>query len=233
MADDPERDPACCSESPTNARIAACFDSLTGFRRGRRGALPKLSPVSRSLLQALGPDAEGGPTVLELGSGTGGLAVALLARGASHLTGVDLSATSVAAARDRLAAAGLPDGRATFIVGDAADIAVEPHDWVVLDRAICCYGDVDRLMSQAIASARTRIAYSVPESEGWRRFVNRAIWFLEDSWQAILGLHPSPGYFHPIRRIDGQLVAAGFRLTRRWRFRMWRLAIFERPSTQS
>jgi SAM-dependent methyltransferase len=223
-------EPACCSTPHTNARIAACFDGLTGLRRGRRRALPKLSPVSRSLLSALGPDAEDGPTVLEFGSGTGGLAVALLKRGASHATGVDLSAASIAAARDRLAAAGLPDERATFIVGDGADVAVELHDWVVLDRAICCYGDVDRLTSRAIASARTRIAYSVPESEGWRRIVNRAMWFLEDSWQAIVGLRPSPGYFHSILHIDAQLEAAGFRPTRRWRFRMWRLAIFDRPA---
>jgi len=48
--------------------------------------------------------------------------VALLARRVSHLTGVALSATSIAAALDRLAAAGLPDGRATFFVGDAAGI---------------------------------------------------------------------------------------------------------------
>jgi hypothetical protein len=66
---------------------------------------------------------------------------------------------------------------------------------------------MDRLLSRAIASARTRIAYSVPESDGWRRMVNRARWFLEDSWQPMLGLRPFAGYFHSIRRIDAQLVA--------------------------
>jgi hypothetical protein len=44
-----------------------------------------------------------------------------------------------------------------------------------------------------------------------------------------VGLRPSPGYFHSIRRIDAQLAAAGFRPTQRWRFRLWRLAIFDRP----
>jgi hypothetical protein len=42
--------------------------------------------------------------------------------------------------------------------------------------------------------------------------------FVEDSWQALVGLRLSPGYFHSIRRIDTQLAAAGFRPTRRWRF---------------
>jgi hypothetical protein len=61
--------------------------------------------------------------------------------------------------------------------------------------------------------------------------VNRAIWFVEDSWQALVGLRPSPGYFHSIRRIDAQLAAAGFRPMQRWRFRLWRLAIFDRPGS--
>jgi SAM-dependent methyltransferase len=226
------QDPACCSGPELNARIAAFFDRRTELHCGAQGAFPPVSPVSRSLLKALGPDAESRPTILELGSGTGGLAAGLLERGAAHVTGVDLSPASLAAARDRLAAAGLPDRRATFIVGDAADAVVEPHDWVVVDRAICCYADADRLMSRAIASARTRIAYSVPESDGWRRIVHRAIWWVEDSWQTLRRRRPSPGYWHSIRRIDAQLAAAGFSPTQRWRFRMWRLAIFDRAGTE-
>jgi SAM-dependent methyltransferase len=231
-SDGTERDPACCSGPDLNARIATFFDRRTDFLRGKQGAFPPLSPVSISLLNALAPEAEGGPTVLEFGSGTGGLAVRLLTAGASHATGVDLSATSVATARDRLAAAGFTDTRATFMVGDAADVVVEPHDWVILDRAICCYPDVDRLMDHAITSARTRIAYSVPESDGWRRIVHRAMWWAEDSWQTLRGFRPSPGYWHAIRHIESQLAAAGFRPTRQWRFRLWRLAIFERAAPE-
>lgn len=231
-SDGAERDPACCSGPDLNTRISTFFDRRTAFLRGTQGAFPPLSPVSISLLNALAPEAERGPTVLEFGSGTGGLAVRLLTAGASHATGVDLSATSVATARDRLTAAGFPDARATFIVGDAADVVVEPHDWVVLDRAICCYPDVDRLMGHAITSARTRIVYSVPESDGWRRIVHRAMWWVEDSWQTLRGFRPSPGYWHAIRDIESQLAAAGFRPTRQWRFRLWRLAIFERATPE-
>jgi SAM-dependent methyltransferase len=230
-SDGTEWDPACCSAPDLNARIATFFDRRTAVLRGREGAFPPRSPVSISLLNALAPEAGDGPTVLEFGSGTGGLVVGLLNAGASHVTGVDLSATSVATARGRLAAAGFPHARATFIVGDAAGVVVEPHDWVILDRAICCYPDVDRLMGHAITSARTRIAYSVPESDGWRRIVHRAMWWAEDSWQTLRGLRPSPGYWHSIRRIDSQLAAAGFRPTARWRFRLWRLAIFDRAAS--
>jgi SAM-dependent methyltransferase len=120
-----EGDPTCCSGPDLNTRIATFFDRRTAFLRGPEGKFPPLSPVSISLLNALAPKAEEGPTVLEFGSGTGGLLVGLLNAGASHATGVDLSATSAATARDRLAAAGVPGARVTFIVGDAADAVVE------------------------------------------------------------------------------------------------------------
>jgi hypothetical protein len=231
-SDGTERDPTCCSGPDLNTRIATFFDRRTASLCRREGAFQPLSAVSISLLNALSPDAEDGPTVLEFGSGTGGLVVGLLNAWTSNATGVDISATSVATARDRLAAAGFPHARATFMVGDAADVVVEPHDWVILDRAICCYPDVDRLMGHAIRSARTRIAYSVPETDGWRRIVHRAMWWAEDSWQALRGLRPSPGYWHSIHRIDSQLAAAGFRPTAQWRFRLWRLAIFERAARE-
>jgi hypothetical protein len=58
------------------------------------------------------------------------------------------------------------------------------------------------------------------------------MWWAEDSWQALRGLRPSPSYWHSIRRIDSQLAAAGFRPTAQWRFRLWRLAIFERAARE-
>jgi SAM-dependent methyltransferase len=181
------------------------------------------------LLAAIGPDASAEPTILELGAGTGGLAVELLKCGAAHVTGVDLSAASLAAAWKRVTMAGIPGERATFIPGDATRIDVEPHDWVVLDRAICCYADVERLMATAIGSARNRIAYSVPESDGWRRRLQRIKWWGQDTLDALRGNRPSPGYFHSVSKINATLRHAGFRPTREWRFRLWRLAIYDRP----
>ena len=105
--------------------------------------------------------------------------------GASRLTGVDLSPASIDLARQRAEDAGFA-GISAFEVGNAADLTVEPHDWVVLDRVICCYGDV-ALVGRAIDLAGERIAISVPESRGWRGLVNRPLWlggFAWDRWRA-------------------------------------------------
>ena len=47
---------------------------------------------------------------------------------------------------------------------------------MVLDRVICCFGDVDRLVERAIDLAGERIALTVPESRGWRGLLNRPLW---------------------------------------------------------
>jgi SAM-dependent methyltransferase len=228
VSSEPAAAPNCCSPEERNARISTFFNRRTE-RRGDK--LPPLSPVSRSLLDVLAEDVLRGPMILELGSGTGALATELLRQGASQVTGVDLSSASVEAARGRVASAGFPEDRATFVAGDAAAVEVEPHDWVVLDRVICCYADVDRLLERAIGSAQKRIVYSIPESDGWRRPLHQFIWWIEDTWDTMRGNRPSPGYAHSVKRINASLRAGGFSPRREWRFRLWRLAVYDRTSS--
>ena len=49
-----------------------------------------------------------------------------------------LSSASIDAARSRFDQAQLSE-RAHLSAGDAARVPLEPHDWVILDRVICCY----------------------------------------------------------------------------------------------
>ena len=83
--------------------------------------------------------------MLELGCGRGGLLLQLVQAGAARATGVDLSPASIDAARDRFEQAQLSK-RAGLSVGDAARVPLEPHDWVILDRVMCCYADVEGLL---------------------------------------------------------------------------------------
>lgn len=146
--------------------------------------------------------------------------------GASRLTGVDLSPASIELARRRAAAGGF-DRVAQFEVGNAAETVTEPHDWVVLDRVICCYGDVDGLVARAVALARDRIAISVPESRGWRGLVNRPLWMVEywawDRWQG-----GCRGYVHDLRRIERRLADAGFRRAATDRLGLWYVGVYDR-----
>jgi magnesium-protoporphyrin O-methyltransferase len=212
---------------PADARIARHFDAKTG-KRVAKGQDPGLVPVSRRLADALLSIGPTGRTVLELGCGRGALLAQLVRAGATHATGVDLSRASIAVARDRFAREGLAE-RADLSVGDAAHVPLEAHDWVILDRVMCCYRDVDALLANTIPAARQIYAFTVPTSRGWRGVLARLEEWFENAWNTLLG-QPCPGYVHSLDLIEARMANAGFRFRHRDRQRLWHIAIYERAT---
>ncbi len=218
--------PDCCAAPSADPRIARRFDERA-FEWADGDELPDLVDVSGALLDLLRDATLRRPRVLELGCGTGGLSVALLEMGAAHATGIDLSPASIDLARRRVAEAGHEE-RASFEVGDAVEAELAPHDWVVLDRVICCFGDVASLVERAVALAGDRIAISVPESRGWRGLVNRPLWAAEYVWDRFHG--GCRGYVHDLRRVERRLADAGFRPTGSERVGLWFIGRYDRPN---
>ena len=219
--------PDCCPRPSADPRIARQFDARYDGWTPDEG-FPELVDVSGAILDLVRDTALRRPSVLDLGCGTAALGVALLEMGASRLTGVDLSPGSIDLARQRADDAGFGHMSA-FEIGNAAETQVEPHDWVVLDRVICCYGDADGLVGRAIDLAGERIAISVPESRGWRGLVNRPLWLAEFAWDRWQG--GCRGYVHDLRRIERRLSEAGFAPAGRDRIGLWHIGLYDRPKT--
>jgi magnesium-protoporphyrin O-methyltransferase len=219
---EPARQECVCTTDP---RIARHFDAKTAERLAK-GQDPGLVPVSRRLRDALMAMDPRGKTVLELGCGRGGLLLGLVQAGAVSATGLDLSASSIDVARDRFEQAQLSD-KANLSVGDAAVVRLEPHDWVILDRVICCYPDVERLLANTLPASGQIYAFTVPSSRGWRGVVNRLEEWVENAWNTLRG-RPCPGYVHDLDMIEVRLAGAGFRLRHRDRERLWHIAVYER-----
>lgn len=213
-----------CCVVDVDPRIARHFDA--GYATLADSELPEMVDVSRGLVELLPDVAELRPTLLELGCGTAGLTVELLRRGAVRADGVDLSPGSLAVARRRAEAGDVAD-RVDFTLGDAAQVALQPHDWVVLDRVICCYRHVDALMGNAIGAARWRLIFSVPHDRGWRGAVNKLIVTAENLINRFRG-RPCPGYNHNIGRIERRIAAAGFSRRTAATFGLWYAAVWER-----
>ncbi len=217
-----EAAPACaCDAGPS---IGDYFDRKV--RSASPAASPTLHATSRAILDLLGPLE--GTTLLELGTGRGGLLLEALRSGASAVSGVDLSTASIEAARQRVAAAGLGE-RATLTVGDGARIELVPHDSVVLDRVICCYPAADALVANASRAARSRMAFSVPDSRGWRGGLARLALALENAWHRLRGASCRT-FVHDLDRIEAALTTAGFQLVARTNRGLWYIAAFERTS---
>lgn len=214
-----------CCVPPTDPRIARHFDHKMRERTAG-GVLPPLHNVSAALLAQLADVGETAPSVLEIGCGSGALTTALLERGARRASGIDLSPGSVDAARRRAADARL-EHRTSFRVGDAATAELDAHDWVILDRVICCYRDVSTLLANSLPAARRRIAFSVPDSRGLFGWMNRVEELIEGVVNTLRG-RPCPGYVHDIGLITGRLAQAGFRPVRSTNAGRWYVGVFER-----
>jgi SAM-dependent methyltransferase len=225
---DPKRDltePECAC--PTDPRIARHFDAKTAERLAK-GQDPGLVAVSQRLRDALLSVDPNGTSVLELGCGRGGLLLQLVQAGAARATGVDLSTAGIGVARDRFERARLSD-RVALSVGDGAVVPLEPHDWVILDRVMCCYPDVERLLANTLPAAKRIFAFTVPTSRGWRGKLARFVEWFENAWNTLFG-QPCPGYVHDLSLIEARLSAAGFRPRHRDRHRLWHIAIYERSA---
>jgi magnesium-protoporphyrin O-methyltransferase len=196
--------------------------------RSATGQDPGLVAVSERLRDALLSLDPVDRTVLELGCGRGGLLLALAQGGLAGATGVDLSAASIDAARSRFEQAQLSE-RVRVSVGDAARVPLKPHDWVILDRVMCCYPDIERLLANTLPAARQIYAFTVPSSRGWRGVIARLVEWVENAWNSIRG-RPCPGYVHDLDLIEEKLTAAGFRLRHRDRQRLWHVAVYERSA---
>lgn len=216
---------SCQCPIDVDPRIAGHFDRCN--RRRREGVERyELGTVSRTLLDALLAAGPAGKSVLEPGCGPGALLGALLDAGARSATGVDLSAEAIEYARERSAAAGYAD-KAVFAVDDAATADLAAHDWVVLDKVICCYARMDALIANTVGSARALYGMALPASYGWRGGVARAIGWLEDVTNSLRG-RPCPGYVHDVRLIEGRLAEAGFRPIHRQTTGLWHVGVYAR-----
>ncbi len=217
-------EPTACCAPPLDPRVARRFDRIAGEWLDADD-FPDMVDVSAGLLDLLRDATLRRPSVLELGSGTGGLSVALLEMGATRVTGVDISASSVEVARRRAADAGFADN-ARFELGNAVEAVAEPRDWVILDRVICCYAHPDRLVGRAIELAGERIGITLPESRGWRGPVNHVAWRAENLWDLLQG--GCRGYVHDVRRIEQRLREAGFERARSRHVGLWYIGVYDR-----
>lgn len=196
-----------------------------------RGAVEpegKLIPMTARLAGELERSGLDGRSVLEVGSGRGGLLVDLLRRGASRATGIDLSPGAVAAAERLADAVGVGDQCAVRI-GNGAEGGLPEHDVVVLDRVICCYPDATALLGNTAPAARSTYAFVVPASRGLRGLMARVALGAENAIR-VVRRDSFRAFVHDVDALDRTLSAEGFALRAHSLRRLWELRIYTRTS---
>lgn len=209
-----------------------CFDDWAAGNAKRARRSETTAGVTSDLIEALGRTRLAGRTVLDIGCGTGDLAMATLARGATRAMGIDLGAGAIEEAR-ALARERSVEGRSTFAVGDAATLHLDRHDVVLLNRVLCCYPDIDALLDNSLSAASEVYAFTAPPSAGLAGAYSRAQFRLANAWFRIRDekFRGFRAHVHDLKAVDQRIRAAGFRPVVEGRRRLvWHLAIYERAA---
>jgi magnesium-protoporphyrin O-methyltransferase len=211
----------CCQR----AGIEQEFDARTAAQELRRLRKVGPRPTTRMLTDALPRQVVSGGTVLDIGGGVGAISHELLEAGARESLQVDISAGFIDAAREETQRRGHGD-RMRFVHADFVDVGgdIPAADVVTLDRVICCYPDVERLVSLSAQKARRLYAAVYPRRVWW---VFPAI-MLINLWSRIRG-SSFRSYLHPPELIDAILEREGLK---RYFVRdtfIWRVAAYLRP----
>ncbi len=207
-----------------------CFDDWAKSNAKRARKKETVAGVTAPLLASLVEAGLEGRSVLDVGCGVGDLARAALSRGATRATGIDLSTEAIEEARTLARERGVDD-RAAFEVGDGATVPLTPHDVVVLNRVFCCYPDVDGLLQNSLAAARSVYAFTTPPSAGPAGALAGLMTVFSNAWYRLR--RKKFGGFrvfvHDVAAIDARVRDAGFRpLTAGRRRFVWHLAVYAR-----
>jgi hypothetical protein len=165
-----------------------------------------------------------GDDVLEIGGGVGAVQIELLRSGLTRAVNVELSPAYEEEAESLLRDAGLEQRIERHILDFAQEGSRLPDaDVVLLNRVVCCYPDMPRLVGSAATHARRVLALSYPPDTRLFHFAARAI----NLWCRLMRRQFRFFVHAPSEMVD---VAAGhgLRLVARERTAMWELASFER-----
>ncbi len=209
-----------------------CFDEWASHNAKRAKTKETSAPITTALLVALDDAGLTDRTVLDIGCGTGDLALATLAHGARSASGFDLGSGAIANAQALALERGLAE-RATFAVGDGSQVALPDSDVVVLNRVVCCYPSIEALLANALGVTGTIFAITAPVDRGPLGMYNRAFGWLGNVWYRLRAkkYRGFRVFIHDLGELDERVRAAGFRPRTRERHRLvWDLRVYERAS---
>jgi SAM-dependent methyltransferase len=219
---DLEPGPCDCPACPNVFSDRAAEDGLRRYRR--KGP----DPTTKTLIDAIVAEGIAGASVLDIGGGIGAIQLELLAAGAAATVSVDASPPYVAAARAEAERRGYGE-RARHLEGDFVTLApaVEPADVVTLDRMVCCYNDMPRLVGRSIEHARRMIGLVYPRDAWWTRALARV---MNATGRVTRG--KLRWYIHSEAALDRLIRRGGFERRFLRRHLLWQVALYVRAPAQ-
>lgn len=217
---------SCCAPSGIND-LDGTFDAASAAKEAKRflkrGAVRRTLRLIRPLLALPTPL----DSVLDIGCGAGAAHQELLRRGAAKLAvGVDASAGYITAAAQNATVLGLRERTLYHQLDFALHAAqFEPAAAVIMDRVICCYPDLGRLLGAAAERSTCFLALSFPRNNWWVRLIGTAI-----NGFSAFGRSRYRFFIHPEPEVLRVVRAAGLLPVESSTVGAWHLVIFARAA---
>lgn len=180
--------------------------------------------TTQLLLDALQRENLQGATLLDVGAGIGVIQHELLSVGVRSATHVDATDANLEAAEQEATRRGHVD-RVDFLQGDFVELAPEipPADIVTLDRVICCYPNMEQLVSASASKARRFYGAVYPRD----RWLTKAWVAVENFGRRITG-SSFRTFVHSVAAIDALLERNGLKRRSVNDTFAWRVAVYAR-----
>jgi magnesium-protoporphyrin O-methyltransferase len=214
-----------CSQCEGIAKGFNEAEARKRLRRFRRRGPDRSTRLLIDELQgALGSDAAGPRELLDVGGGVGAIHHTLLESGVTRAVHVDASPAYLSMARQEAGRRG-HGALVEFVSGDFVEMAgrLAAADVVTLDRVICCYHDMERLVTASAAKARRYYGAVYPRGVWWMRSAFRGVNVLLRRKRSGFRV-----FVHDPPAIDAVLRAAGLQRTRLRRTVGWEIVLYER-----
>lgn len=209
----------CCSHCEDAADLFSDKKAKKELRHYRRKG-PETS--TRLLLDTIRKEKVEGKTLLDIGGGVGVIPFELFSDGLERAVNVEASQPFLKVSGEESEKRG-HSAKMTYHFGDFTDMAhtLDEADIVTLDKVICCYPDMEKLVRISTGKAGTFYGVIYPRE---RHFTWIAIG-LANLWFRFRGSN-FRSYLHPPVEIDRQIRNSGFRLVRSattflWQIKTW------------
>lgn len=213
----------CCRSSVT-CKGTNEFFSRFSRRYAKQFRKKGLEKIQKFLLEGVRLEPVQSKRILDIGCGVGALHLTLLQEGASYAVGVDAAEGMLEKARQLAQELGFAT-RSELMLGDFVELAehIGEADITLMDKVVCCYGDLENLVRVAASKTRDILAVTHPhDCPLVRTFYKLGITLLE--W---FNAHFHP-FWHNWQNMDALIRSLGFEPVYSNRTFLWQARVYRR-----
>ena len=204
--------------------IEYMFDKKAAKRQLKRYLKKGPSKTTSMLLDAIHKKGVQGLNFLDIGGGIGAIQNDLIKAGASNGTSIEASSAYIDVVKEETLQNGLAE-RVNFKQGDFTTTAtdVDSADIVTLDKVICCYDDMSKLVGLSSKLARKIYAVIYPRDVWWTKLALPMMNFYPRLKGSSFRV-----FIHPTKKVEKIIIGNGLKRNYYATTLFWQVAIFTR-----